>query len=136
MPSITINPFLRGALAVDAIGSAATGALLAALPARLAALFNLPQPLLFDIGVFFLVYAAFVAVLATRPRLPAWIVWLVIVGNALWLVQSVLFLLFGGFAPSTLGTAFVLAQALAVGVFAELQFVGLRRAQPAAHAAA
>ncbi len=64
------------------------------------------------------------------------IVWIVIVGNALWLVQSVGFLLMGGFAPTRLGTAFVLAQALAVGVFAELQFVGLRRARHAAPAAA
>lgn len=136
MQSINLNPFLRGALAVDAIGSGAVGVLLAAMPAQLAALFNLPQALLADVGLFFIVYAAVVAFLATRARLPSLIVWIVIVGNALWLVQSVGFLLVGGFAPTKLGTAFVLAQALAVGVFAELQFIGLRRARHAAPATA
>ena len=35
--------------------------------------------------------------------------------------------LFGFVAPTLLGYAFVIAQAIVVGVFAELQFIGLRR---------
>jgi hypothetical protein len=35
--------------------------------------------------------------------------------------------LFAFVAPTLLGYAFVIAQAIVVGVFAELQFIGLRR---------
>jgi hypothetical protein len=44
-------------------------------------------------------------------------------------VESVLALLFGWLQPNALGQWFVIAQALAVAVIAELQFLGLRRAR-------
>lgn len=134
MKRLTMNPFLRGALSIDAIGSGALGALLLAAPARLAGLFNLPQPMLFYLGLFFVVYASCVALLATRDRPPAVFVWIVIVGNVAWLLQSVALALSDWVAPTALGYTFVLAQALAVGVFAELQFIGVRKAQPLAEA--
>ena len=46
--------------------------------------------------------------------------------NVLWVVGSAV-VLFGFVAPTLLGYAFVIAQAIVVGVFAELQFIGLRR---------
>jgi hypothetical protein len=52
--------------------------------------------------------------------------------NLLWVVGSMGLLMGGWVAPTALGTAFVIAQAVVVGVFAELQFVGLRRAQATA----
>lgn len=58
-----------------------------------------------------------------------------IIGNALWLLQSLAVALSDWIAPTTLGYAFVLAQAMAVGVFAELQFIGVRKAMPLAAAA-
>lgn len=48
--------------------------------------------------------------------------------NGLWLVGSLALLLSGTVQPTMLGTAFVVVQALAVAVFAELQFIGIRRA--------
>jgi len=42
-------------------------------------------------------------------------------------IDSALLLLSGWGQPSTLGVAFVIAQAVAVGIFAELQFIGQRR---------
>lgn len=48
--------------------------------------------------------------------------------NVLWVAGSIALLLGGQVAPTTLGYAFVIMQAVVVGVLAELQFIGLRRA--------
>ena len=45
----------------------------------------------------------------------------------LWVAGSVGLLLGGFVAPTVLGYAFVIFQAVVVGVFAELQVMGLRR---------
>ena len=64
---------------------------------------------------------------------PAWLlrasaaVWLVIGANALWIVDSVLLALSGWLPLTKLGVAFILAQAAVVLVFAELEYIGLRR---------
>lgn len=47
-------------------------------------------------------------------------------------VASVVLLLSGLVAPTTLGTAFIVAQATIVAVLAELQIIGLRKAVAAA----
>jgi hypothetical protein len=52
--------------------------------------------------------------------------------NVLWVAGSIGLLVSGWVAPTALGYAFVIAQAIVVGVFAELQFVGLRRSEAAA----
>lgn len=130
MNRTTMNPFLRLALAADAIASGAMGVLLAALPAYLAGLLGLPEALLGYVGVFLLGYAMFVAWLATRRRPATALLWLVIVGNAIWVVDSLLLLASGWVGPTWLGYAFVVAQALAVGVFAQLQVIGVRKAHP------
>ena len=51
----------------------------------------------------------------------------VIVGNAAWTLGSIALLFSGAVTPSLLGQIVVVAQAIATGVFAELQYVGLRR---------
>jgi hypothetical protein len=58
-------------------------------------------------------------------------VWVVIVCNALWVIDSLAVLLLGATRPTAAGTAFVLAQAAFVGLLAELQFMALRRAPQA-----
>jgi hypothetical protein len=55
----------------------------------------------------------------------------VIAGNALWMLGSLVLLVDGPVAPNLLGEAFVAVQALAVGLFAELQYIGLRRSSVA-----
>lgn len=47
------------------------------------------------------------------------------------MIFSVLLLLSGLVQPSPFGYAFVIGQAVVVGVFTELQLVGLRRGAPA-----
>jgi hypothetical protein len=51
--------------------------------------------------------------------------------NVLWVAASIGLLLSGWVAPTLLGYAFVIAQAVVVGAFAELQIIGLRRTQVA-----
>jgi hypothetical protein len=55
-------------------------------------------------------------------------VWTVVVGNSAWVLGSIGAAVAGADTFTTLGVAVVLAQAAAVAVFADLQWVGLRRA--------
>jgi len=91
----------------------------------LASLLGLPTMLLTEAGLFLLPYAAFVGWMGTRDRLPEMLVWLVIIGNAAWALASIGVLIW--LAPTALGYAFVIGQALVVGLFAELQYIGLKR---------
>ena len=124
-----INPslFLRRALLADAVfsGVAALGFTFGA--GAFAALFNLPEALLRETGLFLIAYAAFVGWLGTRQAMLKSLVMVVIVGNAAWTLGSVALLFSGAVAPNLLGTVMVVAQAIATGVFAELQYVGLRK---------
>ena len=121
-----MNPsFLRRILLADAATSAVTGVLL------LAELLALPADLLRFSGVVLLPFAALVAILATRKHLSRRAVQAVIAANALWAVDSVLLLVSGWVEPAALGVAFVIGQALVVALFAEAEYVGLRRAEAA-----
>jgi hypothetical protein len=51
----------------------------------------------------------------------------IIAANVAWVAASVLLLLAGGVNPTALGIAFVIFQAVVVGVLGELQYMGLRR---------
>ena len=118
---------LRLALAVDAVSSAVMGLALVAGTKALATLTSIPQDLLFGAGIALLAFALFVGFVATRanPSRPA--VWTVIVVNALWVIESVTLLLSDWIAPNLLGSIFIAVQAFAVGAFAELQYIGLRK---------
>jgi hypothetical protein len=59
--------------------------------------------------------------------MPKALVAIVIAGNAACALASVALLFSGAVAPNLLGEALVAIQAIAVGAFAELQFIGLRR---------
>ena len=62
-----------------------------------------------------------------RERLSRSSVFVLVVCNALWAVDSVLVLLLGWIEPTVPGDVFVVGQAIIVAVLAELQFIGLRR---------
>ena len=88
---------------------------------------GLPEPLLRIAGAVLLPFAALVAYLSLRPYLPRIAVWAVVLVNVLWAADSVLLLMSGWVAPTAAGTVFVLAQAAVVLMYAELQYMGLRR---------
>ena len=119
--------FLRRVLALDALSCVAMGLLMALGAAPLAPLFGLGEPLVRTAGLILLPLAAFIFWLAWRPAPPRPLVWMVILGNAGWTVESFLLLGQAQGAITALGTAFVTAQALAVLGLAALEYVGLRR---------
>ena len=105
-------PSLRWVLGLDAATCFAMGVLLVVGATPLASLLALPRELLFWAGIVLFPCAALMIGTAALPRpLPA-LVWLVIVGNAAWVIASlgVLFAL----QPNALGILFVLVQAAAV----------------------
>ena len=124
-----INPssFLRRALIADAVfsGVAALGFTFGA--GAFAPLFNLPEMFLREVGLFLIVYAAFVGWLGTRQSMMKALVLIVITGNAAWTPASIALLFSGAVSPNLFGMAMVAAQAIATGVFAELQYIGLRK---------
>lgn len=122
---------LQRALALDAIASGAMAALLTLAAGYLAPLLNLPGGVLRPLGLFMAAWAALVGYLATRETLSKALVRAVIVGNAVWTIDSLALLATSWIAPNTLGIAFIVMQALAVGLFAELQLMGLRRSDDA-----
>jgi hypothetical protein len=83
-------------------------------------------------GLILVPYVIVVAFVGTRERIPRRAAWTVVAANALWVGASVLLLMGPWLAPTALGLAFVLAQAAAVALFAELQVMGLRRGLPSA----
>lgn len=124
---IEASTFLRRALLADAVfsGIAALGFTFGA--GAFARLFNLPDMLLLEAGLFLIAYAALVGWLASRASVPRLLVLLVVVGNAAWTVGSIALLLSGAVSPNLAGELMVVAQAIATGVFAELQYMGLRK---------
>jgi hypothetical protein len=119
--------FLRRALLADAIFSG-VGALGFTLGAGVfASLLNLPEALLRETGLFLIAYAIFVGWLGTRASMPKALVLIVVAGNAAWTLASVWLLFSGMVSPNLLGEIVVVAQAIATGVFAELQYIGLRK---------
>jgi hypothetical protein len=123
--------FLRRAIQADAVFSGVSAAVLSFGAGALAPWLNLPEALLRESGLFLIAYAALVGWLGTRQSMPKPLVWLVISGNAAWTVASIALLFSGWVTPNLLGEAAVAMQAIAVGVIAELQVVGLRRSEDA-----
>jgi len=131
MSIVAMNPFLRRALIADALIGLPFGAALTVGATPLQGLLNLPVSLLVPVGLVLLPWAAFLLWLASRSVVRRSAVWTVIAINVLWIVESAWVSLGGVFEPSGIGHAFIALQAVAVAVLAELEFIGLRRAEPA-----
>jgi hypothetical protein len=119
--------FLRVVLLGDAAASGATGLLVLIGGGFLEGLLGVPAALLRGAGLILLPYVAFVVYVGTRERLRRPAVWAVIICNALWTAASVLLLMGPWIAPTALGYAFVVGQALIVALLAGLQYLGLQR---------
>ena len=131
MMNIHSSPLLRQALVADATTSAAFGLLMLIGAGSLSGILGLPEMLLRIAGVVLLPYAALVGWLGVREAISKPIAWAVVLGNALWVADSLLLLASGWVSPTSAGYAFVIGQALVVLMYAEFQYVGLRRSQEA-----
>jgi hypothetical protein len=125
--TIHSSQLLRRALIADTIFSGVGAAAMVLDSETLASLLNLPDALLRETGLFLIAYTALVGWLGTRTSIPKALVMLVVAGNAAWTLASIALLFSGAVTPNLLGTIAIVAQAIATGVFAELQYVGLRR---------
>ena len=121
------STFLRRALMLDALASGATALLVIAAAGLLEGFLGLPAALLRGAGLVLIPYVAFVVYVGTREFISRPAVWTVIAANALWAIASALLLVSGFVAPTALGYAFVIAQAVVVALLGELQYMGLRR---------
>jgi hypothetical protein len=126
------STFLRRALMLDAVASGATGLLVIAGAGLLEGLLGLPAALLRGAGLVLVPYVAFVIWTGSREAISRPAVWAIIAANVLWAAASGLLLLSGWVAPTGLGYAFVIGQAVVVALLGELQYVGLRRPTAAA----
>lgn len=127
MSNIESSTFLRRVLVLDAASCAGMGFLMVTCSAWLSGLLNLPAGLLREAGIVLLPFAALLALLSTRARLPRAAVWAVIVVNAIWVIDSAVLLFTGWVQPNLLGYVFVAGQAAFVAVMVELQYIGLRK---------
>jgi len=125
------SQFLRRALLADAVFSGISALGLTSGAGAFASLLNLPEVLLRETGLFLIAYTALVGWLGTRQAVPKALVVLVVAGNAAWTIASIALLFSGAVSPNLLGEIVIVAQAIATGVFAELQYVGLRRSEGA-----
>src|SRR5687768_9419884 len=126
------SSMLRFALKLDALATGGLAVLALTAGPLLVELLGTPLTVLWPTGLFLVCYAAAIWVTATRPSINRTAAWGAVVLNLLWVVASVV-LVVGGWLPLTvLGLTFVVAQAIAVPLFADLQLVGLRRARPVA----
>lgn len=123
--------FLRRALQIDALFSGVSALLLVFGAGLLAPLTNLPEGFLRNTGLVLVVFVLGVGYLASRDMMPKLAVWAVIAINAVWTIDSIALLVSGWLSPNLLGQVFIVAQAIAVGVFAELEFMGLRKSADA-----
>lgn len=122
---------LRLATQLDAVATGAVGALALGGAAILDGPLGTPTVCLRAVGLFLVVYAAAIGVVGTRRAISRPAVGAAVAINLLWVVASVALVARGPFGLTALGAGVVLAQGVAVAVFADFQLLGLRRARMA-----
>jgi hypothetical protein len=125
MAAIVRSPgasLLQGVMRLDAAVTGANGVAYLALAGPLKDLLGLSSPLLRGVGAFLVAFAVFVALAGTRVPL------VVIGANIAWAAGSIVAAIAGWGSPETVGTVWIVLQAITVGAFAELGLIGVRRA--------
>jgi len=124
---IRSETFLRRILVLDGATCVIMGAALLLGASALSELLAIDGMVLRGAGAVLLPFAAFVFWTASRSAVPTWAVWTIVALNLLWTAESLVMLVAGWLTPNALGVAFVVAQALAVAVIAELEMMAVRR---------
>jgi hypothetical protein len=127
LKSKTSSSFLRRVLYADAATSAAAATLMIAAASPLQSALGVPAALLRYSGLALLPFVVLVLHTATRPYLSTAAVWSILTLNLLWVAGSVLVMTTGWIDPTAFGNAFIAAQAIVVALFADFQYVGLRK---------
>ncbi len=128
--TLTSPAGLRRLLWADALSCAGTAALHGLLAGPLSSLLGLPGALLSATGAALLAFTVLAGALASQASPSRVMLGLLVTGNFAW-VAGCLWLLFSGTAaPTPLGQAYLVVQAVFVLVLAELQWMALRRSSP------
>lgn len=128
MSRLTMTPFLRNVLRVDAVLSGLTALAMIADAEPLAAWTGLPSAVLTVLGAALLPWTALLAWLAGRTVVASAAVGAVVALNFVWVLDCAM-AAFGTFgSPLGLGTAMLAVQAVGTFVIAELEWMAMRRA--------
>jgi hypothetical protein len=122
MTELTITPgrsLLRPAFVLDAAVTGMCGVAYLAAAGPLEDLLGLPASWLRIAGAVLVAFAALVALASRQPSRAA--VRAIVAVNAAWVVGSLVLAIAGWESPETIGTAWIVLQALVVAGFAELQ---------------
>lgn len=135
MAHLLVSRFVRNVFLADAVVSGAAAVVMLLGGHWLQAVLQLPAWLMLGGGATLVAYAALVGWLSRRDRIARPVVWAVLAVNLLWALDCAVLAWGGWLQPSVWGQLFLGAQVAAVLVFAELQYVCLRRArEPGGHA--
>jgi hypothetical protein len=116
----------RLVLKLDAVVTGANGVAYLAAAEPLEDLLGVSAELMRPIGAFLVLFAAAVWFVATRRMVPRAAVLAIATANAVWALGSLVFAAAGASSPNTVGTVWVLLQALVVAGFAALQALASR----------
>lgn len=129
---IVMSRTLSAALVIDALVSGVAAAVFIAGSFVLAGFLGLPPALMLWAGIAIVPWVAGLLLISRQSRVSRTLIWTIIVANLAWVAAS-LYVAFGpAIAPTLAGKVFVVAQAVAVALFAELQALGLKRSTLAA----
>ena len=117
---------MRLILKLDAVVTAVNGIAYLLLANPLEDLLGVAPELTRPIGAFLVLFAAGVWVVATRPQVPRPAVATIGMANAVWALGSIAFAAAGVSSPTTVGTVWIVLQALVVAGFAALQALAMR----------
>lgn len=124
--TIPIPSSLRRVLVLDAAMSGLSAVAFIAGAGLIASLTALPHGLVFWAGVVLVPWTALLGWQARRSTISRMALIDIVGVNALWTAVSLGLLATGMIQPNALGIAFVMAQALVVGLLTVLQFAALR----------
>ncbi len=127
--STRIPVTLRAALLLDAAVTGVNGLAYVVAAGALASLLGPSAEVLLGIGGFLLVYAIGVALVGNRRPVPRRGAGAVVSANLLWVAASLAALVGDWLELTTVGTIWLLMQAVTVGGFAALQALTLRTAR-------
>ena len=122
-------PLLRFALRLDGVASIGVGLVVCLGLSATAHALGAPPALMLGTGLFCVAYGAVAFWLGSRPYLRSAPIRAIAIGNGLWAAGSIWLGFSGWLVPTEVGLALLLAQAAAVGLFALLQFLGLRQSE-------
>jgi hypothetical protein len=120
-PTLSRQALLRLVLKLDALVTGANGLAYLVAAAPLEDLFGVEAAVQRPVGAFLILFAAGVWLVATRPAIPRRAVMAIAGANALWVMASLVFAIAAVSSPTTVGTVWIVLQALVVGGFATLQ---------------